>query len=87
MTVFKSKAGAMSFAIMMCTTICAESGVRTVDYDEAQKLYDFINVNVNLPDVERDPYAEMIASLPALVGTGAKTGNPVTGATACAAEE
>lgn len=68
MTVFKSKAGAISFAIMMCTTISSENGLRTVNYEEAQKLYDFINGNVNLPDVERDAYAEMMDCLPSLAG-------------------
>lgn len=69
MTVFKSKAGAISFAIMMCTTISAENGLRTVDYEGAQKLYDFITGNVNLPDVERDAYAEIAACLPSLALT------------------
>lgn len=71
MTVFKSKAGAISFAIMMCTTISAEDGLRTVDYEGAQKLYDFITGNVNLPDVERDAYAEMMDCLPSLALTAA----------------
>lgn len=69
MTVFKSKAGAISFAIMMCTTVSSESGLRSVDYEGAQKLYDFITGNVNLPDVERDAYAEMMDCLPSLALT------------------
>ena len=71
MTAFKSKAGAMSFAIMMCTTISPEDGLRTVDYEGAQRLYDFITGNVNLPDVERDAYAEMMDCLPSLALTAA----------------
>ena len=41
MTAFKSKAGAMSFAILMSSFI-GENGTRKVDYDEAEKLYGFI---------------------------------------------
>ena len=65
MTAFKSKAGAMSFAILMSTTYC-EGGKRSVDYDEAQKLYDFITKNVELPDVEKDSYSEMMGALSGL---------------------
>lgn len=62
MTVFKSKAGAMSFAILMNTTVNAE-GRRMIDYDETQKLFDFICASVNLPDVERDAMADMVDAL------------------------
>lgn len=62
MTVFKSKAGAMSFAILMNTTINSE-GQRVIDYDETQKLFDFICASVNLPDVERDAMADMVDAL------------------------
>lgn len=62
MTVFKSKAGAMSFAILMNTTINTE-GRRMIDYDETQKLFDFICASVNLPDVERDAMGDMVDAL------------------------
>lgn len=62
MTVFKSKAGAMSFAILMNTTINSD-GHRVVDYDETQKMFDFICASVNLPDVERDAMADMVDAL------------------------
>lgn len=62
MTVFKSKAGAMSFAILMNTTINSE-GQRVIDYDETQKLFDFICASVNLPDVERDAMGDMVDAL------------------------
>lgn len=62
MTVFKSKAGAMSFAILMNTTVNAE-GCRMIDYDETQKLFDFICASVNLPDVERDAMGDMVDAL------------------------
>ena len=62
MTVFKSKAGAMSFAILMNTTIGA-AGERVINYDETQKLFDFICASVNLPDVERDAMGDMVDAL------------------------
>lgn len=62
MTVFKSKAGAMSFAILMNTTVNAK-GCRMIDYDETQKLFDFICASVNLPDVERDAMGDMVDAL------------------------
>lgn len=62
MTAFKSKAGAMSFAILMNTTM-TETGSRAVNYDEAQKLFDFICVSVNLPDVERDAMGDIVEVL------------------------
>lgn len=62
MTVFKSKAGAMSFAILMNTTVNTE-GRRMIDYDETQKLFDFICASVNLPDVERDAMGDMVDAL------------------------
>ena len=62
MTVFKSKAGAMSFAILMNTTI-GGAGERVINYDETQKLFDFICASVNLPDVERDAMGDMVDAL------------------------
>lgn len=62
MTVFKSKAGAMSFAILMNTTVNSD-GHRVVDYDETQKMFDFICASVSLPDVEKDATAEVVEML------------------------
>ena len=62
MTAFKSKAGAMSFAILMNTTF-GETGARVINYDEAQKLFNFICAGVNLPDVERDAMGDMVDAL------------------------
>ena len=62
MTAFKSKAGAMFFAILMNTTM-TEAGARTINYDEAQKLFDFICASVNLPDVERDAMGDIVEVL------------------------
>lgn len=61
-TSFKSRASAMSFAILMSSTY-VEGGARRVDYDEAQKLFDFILKNVTLPDVETDSYADLLNSI------------------------
>ena len=62
MTAFKSKAGAMSFAILMNTIVDAD-GRRIVNYDETQKMFDFICAGVNLPDVERDAMSDMVDAL------------------------
>jgi len=62
MTAFNSKAGAMSFAILM-NTIVDEDGRRIVNYDETQKMFDFICARVNLPDVERDAMGDMVDAL------------------------
>lgn len=65
MTAFNSKAGAMSFAILMSSSL-GENGTRKVNYDEAKKLFDFITENVELPDVEKDSYSEIIGALSGL---------------------
>ena len=70
MTAFNSKAGAMSFAILMSSFI-GENGIRKVDYDEAGKLYDFILDHVDLPDVEKDSYAEMMSAVTGLAKANA----------------
>lgn len=66
MTAFNSKAGAMSFAILMSSSL-GENGTRKVNYDEAKKLFDFITENVELPDVAKDSYSEIIGALTGLV--------------------
>ena len=65
MTAFNSKAGAMSFAILM-SLFLGEDGTRKVNYDEAKKLFDFITENVELPDVVKDSYSEMMGALSGL---------------------
>lgn len=62
MTAFKSKAGAMSFAILMNTTVDSD-GRRIVDYDSSQKMFNFICASVNLPDVERDAMGDIVEVL------------------------
>ena len=58
---FTTKAGAMSFAI------CYSFADGKVDYEEAQKLFDFICKNVNLPDVEKDSMEGLAATLGRIV--------------------
>ena len=70
MTAFNSKAGAMSFAILMSSSI-GENGTRKVDYDEAEKLYGFITEHVDLPNVEKDCYAEMMSAVTGLAKANA----------------
>lgn len=70
MTAFNSKAGAMSFAILM-SLFLGEDGTRKVNYDEAKKLFDFIMENVALPDVAKDSYSEMMRALTGLVTANA----------------
>ena len=55
----------MSFAILMSSSI-GENGTRKVDYDEAEKLYGFITEHVDLPNVEKDSYAEMMSAVTGL---------------------
>ena len=70
MTAFNSKAGAMSFAILMSSSP-GENGTRKVNYDEAKKLFDFITENVALPDVGKDSYSEMMEALAGLAKANA----------------
>lgn len=48
--------------------------MRKVDYDEAQKLYDFICDNVELPNVEKD-YQDALCSLMDYVSSLSKKEN------------
>lgn len=70
MTAFNSKAGAMSFAILMSSFI-GDNGMKKVDYDEAEKLYSFITEHVDLPNVEKDGYAEMMSAVTGLAKANA----------------
>ena len=70
MTAFNSKAGAMSFAILMSSFI-GDNGMKKVDYDEAEKLYSFITEHVDLPNVEKDGYAEMMSAVTGLAKVNA----------------
>lgn len=49
-----SKGSAIYFAIVMSSSFSEKSRTRSVDYKKAQKLFDFICSNVNLPDVKSD---------------------------------
>lgn len=60
-----SKADALQYAINTTATY-GESGV-TVNYEEAQKLFDFINNNVQLPDVPIDATGQALGLVSGLV--------------------
>lgn len=49
-----SKGSAISFSIVMSSSFSEKNGMRRVDFKKAQKLFDFICSNVNLPDVKPD---------------------------------
>lgn len=69
-TAFRSKAGAMSFSLLMCTSL-GEGGAKKVDYDEAQKLFNFICSNVELPSVEMDSQDVLISLMSSMVASSA----------------
>ncbi len=54
---FKSKAEAVKYALE--STYKLEDKQISHQYDKAQKLFDFITKNVNLPDVAKDPIEEL----------------------------
>ena len=60
-----SKANAMSFAIRM--TMCFDGDRNKVDYDEAQKLFDFICGTVNLPEVDNGAMTDVMRDVGDLV--------------------
>lgn len=49
-----SKGAAIAFAIMLSTEIYGKNNSRRVNYQKAQKIFDFICKNVKLPDVKSD---------------------------------
>lgn len=54
-----SKASAVTYAIQLCTSFSAKSNTCSVDVKKAQRIFNFITQNVELPDVAKDTYAEM----------------------------
>lgn len=55
-----SKASAVTYAIQLCTSFSAKSNTCSVDVKKAQRIFNFITQNVNLPDVSKDAYAEVL---------------------------
>ena len=53
-TVIDSKGSAIYFAIVMSSLYSERNGARRVNYQKAQRLFDFICRNVKLPDVKPD---------------------------------
>lgn len=58
-----SKASAVTFAIQLCTTYNEKSRTCSVDTKKAQKIFNFITQNVELPDVAKDAYANIAEDL------------------------
>ena len=58
---FKSKADALKYAIEY--TGIWEDGRRLVNYEEAQKLYDFICGKLDLPEIEKDVTADAMKAV------------------------
>lgn len=56
-----SKASAVAYAIHLCTSFNEKSRTCSVDTKKAQKIYNFITANVQLPDVAKDTCAELMA--------------------------
>ena len=54
-----SKASAVAYAIQLCTSYNEKSRTCSVDTKKAQRIFNFITQNVNLPDVSKDTYAEI----------------------------
>lgn len=58
-TGFRSKADAVKFAILNFIDLKTEK----IDYAKAQELLDFINKNVNLPEITKSPMEEQLTPL------------------------
>jgi hypothetical protein len=54
-----SKASAVTYAIQLCTSFSVKSNTCSVDVKKAQRIFNFITQNVELPDVAKDTYAEI----------------------------
>jgi hypothetical protein len=63
----RTKGDAVALALVLSEHYngCGKSD--SVDLDQAQKIFDFICENVNLPDVEKDATAEVVEMLSAAV--------------------
>ena len=53
-TVIDSKGAAIAFAVMMSVEYPGGGKSPRVNYKKAQKLFNFISANVNLPDVKKN---------------------------------
>lgn len=72
-TAIDSKGTAIAFAILMSSSYCGQNHTRRVNCKKAQKIFDFICSNVNLPDVKPDPMDGLNAKLGGLMGILEKT--------------
>lgn len=72
-TVIDSKGAAIAFAVMLSLEYPRGCKSQRVNYQKAQKLFDFICSNVNLPDVKAEPMDGLSAQLGGLMGILEKT--------------
>ena len=69
----ETKGAAIALALMMATDYCETKNTKRINYKKAQKIFDFICRNVNLPDVKEDPMDGLNAQLGGLMGVLEKT--------------
>lgn len=69
----ETKGAAIALALVMATDYCEARNTRRINYKKAQKLFDFICSNVNLPDVKAEPMDGLSAKLGGLMGILEKT--------------
>lgn len=55
----ETKGAAIALALMMATSYCEAKNTKKTNYKKAQKIYDFICSNVNLPDVKASEMAQL----------------------------
>lgn len=67
--IVNSKASVIPYVIGLCTSYNEKNNTRSVDVVKAQKIFDFITKNVNLPDVAKEPCSDVMEKLePTLEG-------------------
>lgn len=55
----ETKGAAIALALMMATTYCEAKNTKKTNYKKAQRIFDFICSNVNLPDVKASEMAQL----------------------------
>lgn len=55
----ETKGAAIALALMMATSYCEAKNTRRTNYKKAQRIFDFICSNVNLPDVKTSGMAQL----------------------------
>ena len=55
----ETKGAAIALALMMATSRCEAKNTRRTNFKKAQRIFDFICSNVNLPDVKASEMAQL----------------------------